>query len=196
MTAVTLNRMLIGLLVFIIAGTIIGFYFAAQSLAATALGTDHIRTDVAMSQDNMSKLRQLENLLATRKDSVDKARAFVGSMQDFNYQNRVVEDLAAYAALAGPDVKVTNLTFTDPTKKPVVTPSKKPPVVIPGVRVLDATATLNSPLSYTSFMRFLQAIEQNLTKIQVTGVKITPDSDNPRLISGPTITLQVYVREK
>lgn len=196
MNAVVLNRTLIGLIALMVGGTIAGFYFASQLLSAKALETDHIRTDASMSEDNLRKLQQLESLLATRKSSVDRTRAFVGSMQDYSYQDKVVEDLVAYAALAGPDLKVTNLTFADPTKAPQGPAPKKKPVSIPGVKVLQATATLNTPVSYTSFTRFLRAIEQNLTKMQVTGVNITPDDDNPRLISGPTIELQVYVREK
>ena len=196
MTAVTLNRVLGGVIAFILVATIAGFYFAAQFLQATALETDHMRTDVSLEQENMVKLQQLETILATKKDSLDRARILVGSLQDFNYQNRVVEDLTAYAALAGRDVKVVNFTFTDPNKKVTGPKPKKAPVKIAGVRVLDATATLNSPVSYTNFMRFLKAIEQNLTKIQVTGVNISPDADDPHLINGPTINLQVYVREQ
>lgn len=196
MSAVTLNRILAGLIVIMTAGLLAGFYFASQFLAATALETDYIRTDVAMSQDNVRKLQQLETQLALKRDSVSRARNLVGSMEGFDYQNRVVEDLTRYASLAGDNVKITNFTFTDPTKKAAAAATKKPIVTIPGVRVLDATVTLNSPVDYLSFMRFLRAIEQNLTKMQVTGVDISPDSDDPRQISGPAINLQIYVREQ
>lgn len=198
MNAVTLNRVLGGVIAFLLIGTIAGFYFASRFLEDTALQTDHMRTDISLTQENVVKLQQLQTILANNKDSVDRARNFVSTLQDFSYQDRVVEDLSAYAALAGPDVKITNFTFTDPNKKPTTSSStkKKKPVTIPGVRVLDATATLNSPVSYNNFMRFLRAIEQNLTKIQVTGITIAPDVDDPNLITGTTINLQVYVRDK
>lgn len=195
MNAIVLNRILIALVITMLAGVIAGFYFATTFLTATARQTDHIRTDSAMTQDNLVKLRQLQTTLESRKESVERAQALVGTIEDFNYQNRVVEDLTRYAALAGPDVKVTNFTFTDPTKKAAATPNKAA-VNIPGVQVLDATATLNTPVRYTSFLRFLRAIEQNLTKMQVTGVNISPDKDDPSLINGPTINLQIYVRNK
>lgn len=196
MTAITLNRILIGVIAFMIAATIAGFYFATQFLAATALQTDHLRTDNAMSEENRLRLQQLRNELNKKSTSVERARLLVGSLEGYDYQNRVVEDLTTYAKLAGSDVRVTNFTFTDPAKKVQSAAQKKQAVTIPGVTVLDATVTLNSPVSYRNFMRFLAAIEQNLTKMQVTGINITPDNGDPALISGPTVNLQIYVREK
>lgn len=196
MTAVVLNKILIGTIAAMLIALVAGFYFATGFLQAAALQTDHLRTDASLTQENIVKLQQLQTVLSNDKNAVDRARLFVGSMQDFSYQNRVVEDLTAYASLAGPDVKVTNFTFTDPAKKPTGPASKKPTVAIPGIKVLEATATLNSPVSYGNFMRFLQAIENNLTRIQVTGVNLAPDVDNPNSISGPTINLEVYVRDK
>lgn len=193
MNAVVLNRVLMAAIMILIIATGVGFYFATQVLSNAALATNHKKSDAKMSEDNLLQLKRIETQLLAKKESATKARQLVASLEDFSYQDRIIVDLSTYAARAGDDVRVTNFNFTDPTK-PAIGP--KNPSAIKGVRTLDATVTLNSPIRYTSFLKFLRAIEQNLTKMQVTGVNITPDSKDPNFITGPSVNLLVYVREK
>ena len=89
-----------------------------------------------------------------------------------------------YAQLAG----VTILGFEFPI---IPTTAQK---ATTGPKSIAATVTLQNPVEYTNYLKFLRLIEQNLTKMQITDITVAPDTKVPGQINNPVIGLQVYVR--
>ena len=56
---------------------------------------------------------------------------------------------------------------------------------IPGVYVLQLTvqSDANNPVSYTSFIKFLTALEYNRRTAQITSITLEPNQDNSNLLS-------------
>lgn len=192
MTAVLLNKLFIAALLGVIVATCVSFYFAAQFLRETALQTARVKADIAVMSDDMGKLKRLETEMEEKSEIVSRAHQIVSESSTFQHQNQIVQDITAYAAIAG--VEVAGFSFAqEPTSTTPQTTGSTP--AVSGVKTLDATVTLKTPIQYDSYLRFLKAIEKNLTKMQVTGVNMTPASDNPNLINSPTVGLQIYVKE-
>lgn len=184
--AVTLSWILSGCIGVIIIGAGIGCWQLQKILAAERLAADHAKIDATVSNSELQKAHNLQIYLSHHKADVEKAAAVVAETKTYQYQNQIVQDVNQFANLAG----VTVLGFDFPTQTTNVTaaPAAK------GVKTLQATVTLQNPVPYENYLRFLKLIEQNLTKMQITDVTITPDDKVVGRINNPIIGLQVYVR--
>lgn len=67
---------------------------------------------------------------------------------------------------------------------------------INNVERLEITVTSDSrkPVTYTSFLSFLRALEKNRRTAQVGNITINPDSDNPNLVRF-SLVLNVYIKK-
>lgn len=194
MNALLLNKILVGVIVLIIIGTGAGFYYASELLKMTALETDRVRTDASVTSSNLSKLERLKTQMEKVSDVEKRAQQIVSNSQHYQYQDQIVQDVNAYAKLAGVEVSGFNFAADDSVAAGPASRSSSAARGTTGLRTINATVTLKTPIPHENFLRFLMAIERNLTKMQVTGINMTPDEKNPDLISNPTIGLQVYVR--
>lgn len=170
---------LIGL---VLVGVGVGCWQLQELLTAEQRVADHAKIDANISVDELQKAHNLQTYLATHKTDVEKAAAVVADTKTYQYQNQIVEDINRYADIAG----VTILGFDFPAQ--ATTPATK------GVKTQQASVTLQNPVPYNSYLRFLKLIEQNLTKMQVTEISVAPDTKIAGRINNPVIGLQVYVR--
>lgn len=182
------SRMVSGLLIAVIVllaiGIGVGSWFLQKTLSSKATETDHTKIDAELSQTELQRAKSLETYLDDNKAAVDKAQSVVAETQTYQYQNQIVNDIESYAEKAG--VNILGYSF------PLATSDAKPDSS--GLKTVSATLTLKNPVSYIKYLKFLKYIEQNVTKMQITDVTLTPDKDNPKQIDSPTIGLKVYVR--
>ena len=160
------------------------FYAFSWVLSQTAQATDHAKIDAELSRTNVDRLKRLQVELKEKQDVVVRAENIVAQSKSYQYQDQIVDDLNTYAdragvAVVGYDFKTTKQA----TKKPAAN----------SVKTIGASVTLNGPMEFERLLRFLKAIEQNLTKMQVVSIGITKDDKNPKLVNSPTIGLEVYV---
>jgi hypothetical protein len=195
MTPILLRKLLIAALVGTIAAAGAGFYFASDFLSKTALETEHVKADAELLTSDLEKLSRLQTEMKDKADIVARAEQIVSDSASFQHQDQVVEDVTAYAKVAG--VKISGFSFAGSGASSSSGGGTTAPgaVSIPGVKSIEATVTLQTPIKYTNFLKFLEAIEQNLTKMQVTGVNMTPAADDPNAINNPSVGLSIYVRE-
>ncbi len=211
LTAVTLQRLfLIGIFLLVI-GAVFGFIALGKVLESKALQVNHAQTDASIGSDNVKQLEQLNKDLKTHSDTVKRAKEIVADSKSYQYQDQIVQDINSFADRVG--ITVLGYNFTDnqdgsapPTSTPGSTTTSPAPgsdvpgttqssnSTPPGIKTVTANITLKNPVPYASFLKFLKLIEQNVTKMQVTGVSLTPDTEHPGQISNPTIGLIVYVR--
>ena len=218
LNAVILERVLvIGILPLIGVSAFI-VYSLFGILEEKAMQASHASIDSEVGTSNINHLKELEAGLARNQDIATRAAAIVAESKQYGYQDQIVNDINTYAQAAGVTIlgfdfsetggasttpgaagssagtASSGQTATTPTTPTPATDTTKAPAAAPGLKTVNASIQLDSPIPLTNFLIFLKYIEQNVTKMQITGVTITPEATNPNLISNPTINLTVYTR--
>lgn len=192
MNAVKLRALLLISIVLVLGGTITVIYFASAYLQSETTTTIHAKIDAELSGQDVDKLKNLEKVLNTNASSIQKADQIVSESKQYEYQDQIVNDINAYAAKTG--VKVMGYDFG--TVATTTTPATTVPATptVSGIKTLNVTLTLQSPMPFDNYLSFVKAIENNLTKMQVSGINITPDDKDSSKIANPSVILIVYVR--
>lgn len=184
LSATTLSWVLIGLIIFFIIGAYVGTWYLGTVLHEHVSSVRKLENTAVINANNLSFAKSLKTFLEANTDSVTKASSIVAETKMYQYQNQIVQDVTHFADIAG----VTILGFDFPTNQAASKQTKA------GVKSLAATVMLQTPLSYNNYLKFLRLIEQNLTRMQITNISITPDDTTPGLISNPLVGLEVYVK--
>lgn len=163
MKATSLRGLLAVVLVLIIAALTGGFYLGLQQIREFAVDVSHTSADASASGDQVSELRLLQETLAARETLVDKANRLFAT--DADYQSQALRDIQRYANKL--DITIENTDFDNAQDDPALS--------LGDVRVF--TVTLQSPISYTKLIRFLDAVEGNLPKMQVASLSIDRTSN-------------------
>ncbi|MDB5160478.1 MAG: hypothetical protein JWO99_741 [Candidatus Saccharibacteria bacterium] len=186
MNAVTVRNFLAFAMVIIVLGATVGFYFGLQLIKTYALDVSHTVSDASASGRNVKQLSVLKTQLAERETLVTKANQLFAT-QD-TYQLQSLKDLQKYAGEVG--ISITNTEFDTGTTPPPAAGAT--PTATAGHSIV---VTLQSPVSYAKFIQFLDAIEGNLPKMQITGVSISrPDNASGDQIITDKITITVATR--
>lgn len=176
------------------------FYFADRQLQTVATDVSHTVIDASASQNNVQTLQRIQRDLEKYKDVITQANDIVADSQSYQYQDQIVGDLNKYAAKSG--ITITNLDFaagadtatpgsTNKTPGTTTTPGATAPS---GVKTTSVAVTMENPIGYSSFLKFLRSIEDNLTKMQVQKISLSKGSGTGDEISSDVLTIQVYVR--
>lgn len=178
------SRILIAIIALLVIGTGTGSWFMQSKLSAQVIATDHAKIDADLSQTELQRSKTLEAYFVQNRKAIDKAAAIVSDTKTYQYQNQIVNDMQTYAGKAG----VTILGYTFPESTVTTAPDAT------GLKSVPATLTLKSPLAYNSFLLFLKYIEQNVTRMQVTDLRLEPATTDGNTLQNVSITLKVYVR--
>lgn len=165
-----------------VGGFAAGAWWVNTLLAKSVRETDHMQIDAEISTTELQQLKSLQKQLITEKDIIDRAKQIAASSNQYRYQDQVIKDVSDYATRYGVAINTFDFASTS-NQNAAQAGAKKTPF----------TVTLRGPLPYTTFLKFLRAIEQNLTKIQVTSLSLTPDK-NPNSITNPTVSMEVYLK--
>ena len=153
MTATSTRSFLTVVIVILIIALGGGFYLALQQVKAYSVEVSHAVVDSEASGKQIEQLQALKQALAERESLVNKANQLFATND--NYQSQAIKDVQKYAQTYG--VTITNTSF-----EPAVA----------GVDGHIFVITLQSPVSYSKLMQFLDAIEGNLPKMQVNSVNL------------------------
>lgn len=197
MNAVIFKRILLsvlGLLVIVIFG---GYFLLLANLKERVVETDHVKIDADVSTNDIERLKVLQQQLASNQDVVARTKEIVATSADYKYQDQVITDINHLAAATG--VTVTGFSFpigatTTGTTSTVSTGAGSAPINVPGAKLLTITITMKSPMLYDNYLKFLRSVELNLTRMQITGIDLSPDPANPSQITNPSIGIQIYVK--
>jgi hypothetical protein len=174
------------------------FYFADRQLKTVAVTTSHATIDADASQNNVKTLQNIQRQLENDKDIIAQANSIVADSQSYQYQDQIVSDLNKYGKAAG--ISITNIDFsagsasagaTNKAPTSTTTPEAATPS---GVKTTSVAVTMENPIGYSSFLKFLRSIEDNLTKMQVKSISLSKGTGTGDQISSDVLTIQVYVR--
>lgn len=184
MKATTLTNILIATILLVVVVTVVANWQLQVMLSAETTKTNDLKLDAEQSGENLNKAKNLQAYMELHKADVDKAASIVAQSKTYQYQNQIIEDITRYATTAG--LSILEFNFPDDSTAPTTKSST--------LKSISVEVTLRKPVSYDNFIRFLKYTEQNLTKMQITDINISPNSENPKLIDSPTVGLEVYVK--
>lgn len=147
--------------------------------------TNKLKADAMQSDENLSKAKTLELYANAHKSDIDKAASTVAESKTYQYQNQIINDITGYANTVG----ITILEFNFPKQ---ISGTKQ--AAVPGLNSINVTVSLQNPIEYAKLIQFLQLIEQNLTKMQVTSINVSPDPNQAGYVTSPSIGLEVYIK--
>ncbi len=158
MKATSLRSLLTFLIVILIAGTVVGFYLGLQLVREASVEVSHTAQDAQASGKAIDELQQLKVTLTQSQALVTKANQLFTTST--GYQAQALKDVQKYASETGVTISKTN--FDTGANDPNLSTNAKP-----------FSITLQSPVSYSKLINFLDAIEGNLPKMQVTSMELT-----------------------
>jgi len=180
MQATTTRNILAATLIIVIIGAVVGFYFGLQFIKSYALEVTHAVADSHASGQSVEELGKLQKQLADGQPLVAKANALFSTPA--TYQTQALKDISKYAQQAG--ISISSIDSGKPA-------DASAPVAADYSEVI----TIQSPVSYAKFLQFLDAIEGNLPKMQITGISIgRPTNASGDLITTDKITVTVSTR--
>lgn len=185
-------RLILSCSLFVVAllGTAI-FWLTNDYLRDFAITVNHINVDASASQSNLQTLQKIQQELAEEKDVVERASSIVAESKSYQYQDQIIRDLNDYAAKSG--ISITNLDFSSTATAPTPSKPAASAAVINGVKSVSVNVSLKNPINYDNLLRFIQSIEQNLTKMQISKISLSKDATSNEVAS-EAFTLEVYVR--
>lgn len=205
LTATKFRILLAVLLIAALVLPIAGFGFARTYVDTYATTVGELSQKADASDHSLQTLQQLSSALESRKDVLKRTESIVAASQSYQYQDQIIEDLSSYAAQTG--ISISQFTFnaagtgaatTAPTTPPPAggaptTPGA--PAVGGGIKSTSVTITLKTPVSYTNLLRFVRAIENNLTKMQLSNLSLSrAETGGAGAVSTQTLTVEVYVK--
>lgn len=201
---------MIGVTVILGLAILLSAYFGNGLLHKQAQRLVSLKLDSQIAQEQQNSLLLAKQDILKYSDLYDEAKEIVPQDKD---QAQAVREIVKIAAKHG--VKLGSITFPasslgQSTPKPAAPAEgtaapaapKTPPVTqvqpvagISGVYVMPITVQSNtsSPVTYTSVINFLNALEHNRRTAQVSSVTISPDSKNPSRLSFNLI-VNVYIK--
>jgi len=180
LTAVGLRGILVTLIVLLIGLSGAGFYFAQKWLTEFSKTVSQTIANSSTSGHDVQSLKQLQEDLAAKQDIITKATNIATTTD--NFQTQSIQDLGTYADLSG--VKITNYSFP-PATQAAGTAAKS---------ATSITLTLQSPMSYVSLLKFMNYIENNLPKMQISTITLSRVEGNSTSVRAESMTVEVYTR--
>jgi len=169
-----LRTLLSVLLAIIVIGGGALFYFGLGIVKEYAVEVDHRLADADASAQQIQGLQTLQGQLSESNSLVEKADRLFATPD--TYQSQALNDIKQYADLAGIAINGTSMDDTANGTHTV-------------------TVTLKNPVSFAAFVNFLNNIEGNLPKLQVSSLSLShADGNDPDKVQVSEIKIDVLVR--
>ena len=149
----TLRAVLIVTLIIVISGGLGAFYLGLTIVREYATDVNHTIADAEASNTQVQRLQSLKGQLAQSELLISRANQMFATPASF--QNQAITDTQNYASAAG--LSLSKTTFD------------------PYVAGTNPTMTINfkAPVTYTKLIQFLDSIEGNIPKMQVSNISIS-----------------------
>lgn len=198
-----LRMILVFGIVTILIASAVGFWFFRGWLESYAAGVSEEAQKAELTSNEVTALQNVQKQLDENRVAVNRAQNIVADSKSYSYQTQIMNDINKYAANSG--IVVTGYTFGSDgsTENPNASASPNPDAgaaaaatpAPAGLKTTSVSLTIASPVPYQSIMKFMRAIETNLTKMQLTGISMTQDSENKGdFVSVDPLTIEVYVK--
>jgi Tfp pilus assembly protein PilO len=149
----TLRAVLLVTLVVVVAGGLGLFYLGLNEVRKYAVEVNHSIADAEASNVRVEALQVLKGQLAQSETLIAKANQMFVTPE--NYQNQAIADISKYANTSG--LAIAKISFDE---------------LVAGVNP-TMTVSLKAPVSYIKLVQFLDGIEGNIPKMQVSNIGLS-----------------------
>jgi len=185
MKATTLRTTMVIIIIITIGIATFGFYYFQGKLNTYAISVGQtVSESTAGSSSNAQTIKKIQADIAATQAIADKSASITASSLD--YQNQTIADLNKYASNTG--ISIIDYNFSQSAT------TAKTSSLAGGIGTSFITITLGNPISYTNLIKFLESIETNLPKMQLTGINISHDQNNSDTITVQPLTIEVYTK--
>jgi hypothetical protein len=196
LTASSARIVLALFLLIILAAMVAGSYFAYSFLSTTSKEVADMQTEASAVDMKIQNLLKLKDQLEKNPVATKKAEQIVADSKSYQYQNQIVNDLSIYAGKA--NVPIQSFTFQDGSTSSKSSSSSsqttaKKPTSVNGVKSITVSIQLGDKVPYNNLLHFLHLVENNVTRMQISGVSISRGEQRGE-VSAQSLELGVYVR--
>ena len=196
LTASSARIVLALFLLIILAAMVAGSYFAYSFLSTTSKEVADMQTEASAVDMKIQNLLKLKDQLEKNPVATKKAEQIVADSKSYQYQNQIVNDLSIYAGKA--NVPIQSFTFQDGSTSSKSSSSSsqttaKKPTSVNGVKSITVSIQLGDKVPYNNLLHFLYLVENNVTRMQISGVSISRGEQRGE-VSAQSLELGVYVR--
>jgi len=197
LTASSARIVLAMFLLIILAAMVAGSYFAYSFLSTTSKEVADMQTEASAVDMKIQNLLKLKDQLEKNPVATKKAEQIVAESKSYQYQNQIINDLSIYAAKA--NVPIQSFTFQDSSTSSAKSSSSssqtttKKPTSVNGVKSITVSIQLGDKVPYNNLLHFLHLVENNVTRMQISGVSISRGEQRGE-VSAQSLELGVYVR--
>ena len=190
----SIMRIIMTLLLIVILAAMIGAVtFAYSFLSKASEDVGKMQNEAVAIDSKIQNLLVLKDQLDKNSDIAKKAKNIVSESKMYQYQNQIVQDLSTYADRAG--IPIRSFTFQSDSKNSAQSPAAKKKINTgpAGIKSTFVSIQLGEKIDYVRFLHFLNLIEKNVTRMQLSGVAISRAPDS-REVSVQEFEVKVYTR--
>ena len=188
-------RIIMALLLLVILAAMVGSVIVTYSfLSKTSDDVGKLQTEAIAIESKIQNLLALKSQLDKNSEIAKKAKNIVSESKMYQYQNQIVQDLSTYADRAGIPIRSFTFQTESTAAKSTTSTSKKPTGATPaGVKGTFVSIQLGENIDYVRFLHFLDLIEKNVTRMQLSGISISRGANNHELLV-QALEVKVYTR--
>ncbi len=188
-------RIIMALLLLVILAAMVGSVIVAYSfLSKTSDDVGKLQTEAIAIESKIQNLLALKSQLDKNSEIAKKAKNIVSESKMYQYQNQIIQDLSNYADRAGIPIRSFTFQSESTATKSTTSTSKKPTGATPaGVKSTFVSIQLGENIDYVRFLHFLDLIEKNVTRMQLSGISISRGANNHELLV-QALEVKVYTR--
>lgn len=184
--------LILGIVVIII-GSGVGFWFFRNYLEQYAITVNEETQKVTASNNDVARLESVKNILEENAVAINRTNNIITSGQSYDYQNKVITDIDAYAKKAGIGILGYGFAADSAAGAAATSPDAAPAPA--GLKTTTITVSISNPVRYSAIMNFIHYIESSLTKMQIAGVTLRPAPEKGNdYVTIDTLNIEVYVR--
>ncbi len=165
-------------------------YLANQHLTSVAQETAILKARLEIGQTQLESYEVTKTKVEELAYVKELAKKILPADEE---QSAVVAELSSFAKRSS--ITISALNFNDASLSKTNVGAKKTQQKAPsGVTIVPVTLTASDEVNYSDLLTFLNYVEKNQRKMQVTQLSITPNTDDGGKLSNVTITLNLFVK--
>ncbi len=210
-SATLLEKILILIVILVFGVTVAAYYFLSSFAKSQAVAANHSKITADSTQKDIDSLQKSYKWIENHPEIIDKTNKIVAEASQYQYQDQIIKDLESYAQQSG-NLVVSQYTFSDSSGAQAApsgsggSGSTTPPATTAGGSTTSAqlpqgltatTVDITFPqkgVPYDKVLLFVKKIEQNVTRMQITSLSITPDTTNRKSVI-VTMTISVFLNK-
>ena len=217
LSPIFVERLLIACFAFIILLLVADFIFFSSSLKTKARDLQTLQVTLNSTSKDLQDIKTQEENIQKNQSKIDKLSLLIGEIKEYQYQNEIIEDLSVLVKAVDPSNGISSYAFSS-LPQPGTTPTASTPAPTPstgqatpsptpqaapipaGLEVIEVSISINN-MSYDNYLRLVQLFENNVMRVQLKEVSLSPEATKRNDITKETmleklqLVLTIYTRK-